>query len=761
MGLQQVTVFFIRPAAVQKFHANRSVCRKKNLLLLLEYKRNGMQANGRYDMIETGTNYSLLIKVQQAPVFQKVKACADQFMRDLPEEQQAILLDELKRGAGRLDTEPLMAADLHANGDIREARLQRAFTHLSRAFLSEEIELIDYDCGQATGAMIYHDFLQNMNLYQTIRRITLIDASETCLKRAALHVQRFFPQAEIRVLCKPTDELQAEDILSADNRAKLHLLTGILNLNIASITRLAAIMQANMSGYNQFICTGAYYGESAGAMMDTFVNLMNADSRLTIAEDLTANRMIPGKPWTCALRVFAKDGTGEGHFITEETTTCWISEAGIKYSEDKHALIEYPRTLGGEYIVPDTVTTIDGRTFRGCEHLNRITAGNAAFKSIDGVLYSHDMSRLIKYPAGKEGLRYVVPRSVQTIGPYAFAGCMQLQSVILPDSVTTIGHGAFENCERLRNMVIPESVTRIEGHAFIACTSLATLILNAHHCDPVPDKSPAFEGCHALTTIHIGSQVQAIPDSLFSHCESIYSVILPGSVTYIGAHAFSHCKQLESVTLPPSLTIIGKEAFEGCGNLRSILVPKGKSSFFGKFEALRKHASSIAEEESAKPAEEDDEEEEIPAAEPAEKEKTPLSDFVRQLLAAARQGNSKAQNNLGYLYETGKDVRQDDAEAVKWYRKAAEQGHAKAQYNLASHYSQGRGIPRDEKEAARWYLEAARNGLGIAMTHLGVRYATGNGVGKDDAEAVKWYRKAAEQGDETAIRNLRKRGIHI
>ena len=47
------------------------------------------------------------------------------------------------------------------------------------------------------------------------------------------------------------------------------------------------------------------------------------------------------------------------------------------------------------------------------------------------------------------------------------------------------------------------------------------------------------------------------------------------------------------------------------------------------------------------------------------------------------------------------------------------------------------------------------------MNNLGVIYASGRGVRRNEAEAIKWYRRAAERGDETAIRNLKKRGIKV
>ena len=58
-----------------------------------------------------------------------------------------------------------------------------------------------------------------------------------------------------------------------------------------------------------------------------------------------------------------------------------------------------------------------------------------------------------------------------------------------------------------------------------------------------------------------------------------------------------------------------------------------------------------------------------------------VSDF-RENLQAAAQGNAAAQFNLGVMYENGRGVRRDDAEAVKWYRQAAAQGLAQAQFNL-------------------------------------------------------------------------------
>ena len=76
----------------------------------------------------------------------------------------------------------------------------------------------------------------------------------------------------------------------------------------------------------------------------------------------------------------------------------------------------------------------------------------------------------------------------------------------------------------------------------------------------------------------------------------------------------------------------------------------------------------------------------------------------------AEQGHAPAQYRLGVMYDDGKGVRQDDAEAVKWYRRAAEQGHAPAQSALGVRYATGQGVPQDYVTAYAWTNIAAAHG---------------------------------------------------
>ena len=117
-------------------------------------------------------------------------------------------------------------------------------------------------------------------------------------------------------------------------------------------------------------------------------------------------------------------------------------------------------------------------------------------------------------------------------------------------------------------------------------------------------------------------------------------------------------------------------------------------------------------------------------------------------LSLAEQGNASAQFNLGNMYANGRGVKQDDFEAVKWYRQAAEQGHAKAQFNLGVRYAKGQGVKQDDVEAVKWYRKAAEQGYTDAQFNLGAMYAKGQGVRQDKEQAKEWFGKACDNGDQ-------------
>ena len=72
-----------------------------------------------------------------------------------------------------------------------------------------------------------------------------------------------------------------------------------------------------------------------------------------------------------------------------------------------------------------------------------------------------------------------VPRTVQTIGDYAFYGCGELISVEFAENsnLKTVGESAFAYCRSLKEFAMPTRVASIGKNAFLCCYSLPNMTL--------------------------------------------------------------------------------------------------------------------------------------------------------------------------------------------------------------------------------------------------------------------------------------------
>jgi len=123
---------------------------------------------------------------------------------------------------------------------------------------------------------------------------------------------------------------------------------------------------------------------------------------------------------------------------------------------------------------------------------------------------------------------------------------------------------------------------------------------------------------------------------------------------------------------------------------------------------------------------------------------------------AAQAGFLAAQATLALLLSTGQGGPQDDQQAVYWWRQAAEQGDPEAQYNLALMYEKGQGVAQDFTAASHWLRQAAEQGIGIAQVRLGLSCVMGSTGDPDLIEAYAWFAIAAAPGNsEAALANRR------
>ena len=118
-----------------------------------------------------------------------------------------------------------------------------------------------------------------------------------------------------------------------------------------------------------------------------------------------------------------------------------------------------------------------------------------------------------------------------------------------------------------------------------------------------------------------------------------------------------------------------------------------------------------------------------------------------------KKGYAPAQFLLGTLYEIGKEVKKDLAEAVKWYEMAAKQGFADAQFFLGFWYDGYAKGTSGEAGALVWWTEAAKQDHPLAQYRLGNLYKKNAELYGDEAmreKATRLFLRAAQQGNANA-----------
>lgn len=274
--------------------------------------------------------------------------------------------------------------------------------------------------------------------------------------------------------------------------------------------------------------------------------------------------------------------------------------------------------LGGDIVLPNTVTKIDNEALKGNDNIVSIT----------------------------------IPGSVKDIGNNAFEGCTKLERVIFTNPEKTsenliIRLSAFQNCKKLTECEIPARAYQVVGNIFKGCTSLTEVKVNAknpyyftqdgvlfgpalvnyqpqYEDDYTLQSYPAgregaytipssvhgkkidqiwtsgFEGASGLTGISIPSSIGrlgtaafegtgltnvVIPDTVlqvdpavFQNCTELVSVKLPARLAEIDQYMFANCISLQHVDMPDSITKINIYAFHNCTSLTSLALPKGLTS---------------------------------------------------------------------------------------------------------------------------------------------------------------------------------------
>lgn len=238
-------------------------------------------------------------------------------------------------------------------------------------------------------------------------------------------------------------------------------------------------------------------------------------------------------------------------------------------------------------LLPKSLTTIDSSAFSASPALTSIEVaeGNPNFVSVDGVLYTRDMTELLVYPMAKPDREYALPETV-TAGWYLPLTCTNLETLHIPAGVQGYNFAHFEGEKE-----IYFSGTAKDWLCLFQRTAWPSVTPTVHFSEDAAEDT-LREGDYAYTLSqgeavirrYLGKDSRiAVPETLggcpvteiapraFSFLGTAEEITLPEGIRTIGEQAF-YGSSLSTVSIPATAAEIGPEAFTFCDKLESITV---------------------------------------------------------------------------------------------------------------------------------------------------------------------------------------------
>ena len=294
------------------------------------------------------------------------------------------------------------------------------------------------------------------------------------------------------------------------------------------------------------------------------------------------------------LSLFANKGSAQAETgYTYKNLTWYVSTSGVLTVRGTGDMPNFPyngttpwdskKQSINKIVIESGLTSVGDHAFRGFLNVTEISLpaglvkiGSQAFEAcIITDLIIPDTVKTISYRAFYNCVRLknlTLTEGIETIGPYAFAGCLKLTDITLPGSLKAIQLAAFRYCTALEEISIPNGVTELGSYAFEQCSNLKNVSLPSGIKEI---NSRTFSECRALESISIPQGVKTIGQNAFENCSSLAHVDLPDSLTEIGGLAFHGCKALTEISIPAGVKTIGIGAFWTCSSLQNVTLPDG------------------------------------------------------------------------------------------------------------------------------------------------------------------------------------------
>ena len=657
-------------------------------------------------MKESKTIYSYLIEHMQTPSFQKVWDVACDFVYKLPSDLSSKLHESLNRGLEILDSEPLLQMYIYSFGKMHNAKLQYSFEHLCKnAIKYNEIEIVDYGCGQGLATICYHDFLLEHNIGQNVKRIILIEPSLMALSRAELLCSKFYPDAEVIGINKNFDELVNEDLALSVEVPTFHFLSNILDVESYDIFHFSRIVKESSVGDNEYVLVSPMQNSQRIQRLKTFACAI--EKNVYFEQYLDKGELNTEKDWTCALILCSQRDVikYDCEEVFEESKS-YVKNKGVtqtkEYSKELFSKLEVCANFGdkmcqnmlglfykkGIGIEQDYKLALE-YFMKSAEQEYASAFGNIGDLYYRGDGVEQDFQKAIDYYS--TGSNYNHPGCKFCLGRCYFYGNgveKDLEKAFLLFSESSQldylpakyglflcyinGYGTEKNekagIKLLRQMV--------KLNYPIACYKMAKFCESGKYMRK--DERKAFgliKKAAKLGNILAQEKLGCIyKNGLLGEEES-------------PKKAFNwYYKAAEQGNVSAQFSI-------GCFYANGYGVKKNDNLAFEWY------------------------------------------------YRAAQQNSSAALNNLAVCYEYGNGVEIDLVKAVYYYKKAANLGDIVAQKNIANCYFNGIGVEVDSTKVFFWTLEAAKKSDLDSQRKVAIYYLKGYGINRDREKALIWYAK--------------------
>jgi superfamily II DNA helicase RecQ len=257
-------------------------------------------------------NYESKIKSLKNISFDTIRSIAINEISHLSRNEKDVLWNGLRRGTALLDSHEHLCMYLFSFGNMHQAKLLDAFQKIPLNDLKDEIDIVDWGCGQAIGTIVLLDFLKAKGINLNIRKITLIEPALEALNRAKIHVKAFVENTtDVVCVSEYFQNITPQTIESKANTKVIHIFSNILDVVQIDLKKLANLIDSTVISDNLLVCVGPL--NPTNQRIDAFFRYFDKDLITNLYEFESSN--FQEKNWTYKSRIYRLENNNIGHLI--------------------------------------------------------------------------------------------------------------------------------------------------------------------------------------------------------------------------------------------------------------------------------------------------------------------------------------------------------------------------------------------------------------------------------------------------------------